>query len=774
MKKWILGLLVIIIAVKANASGLIQKDFYLLEMVKIADIALKYHAEQDSNAILDKDTPFMVFSPDSKVFFVNDTPGEEFEKIGYMTSYLYNNISFHDYPWGQLSSHTEFNYPYQDNKICAIYIDPIKWNIREKSYEQNKELFLYISQQLVMQYMKNKINSYPKIPDRQYPLFDEENQKLLNIEMEALVNAWKCLQKEDKEKAKKEMEKFFSIRRDRWTKNRSFIMPFEQNEEMRQGYSAYQSLLLYKDLQNYIQNLDNNEERLYFKKYFTEFNEYDFIYHKIAGVYEGNVLSLQELSKKRLELSGLLQFMIFKELGWETTNLNRRDLWYILNDKVVLADSLLKSNIIEAKSSWLFSEYEKQIKAHNEEYNATFKELAEVFNTNAGLKILLNYDHKSNELLNQNQKSYNVDEGEYQIIPVNGIYRLKSNWIDLKLHDIQVFKSFNKNKKSVSFHLENEFDLIIDGSTIEKRDSLKMEFENLVINSDKNHLAVDSPGTLSIEDGILSINLLPNSHFEVDEEWWDKIEELNIRLIQKGVPKDWFLKSINNEKFKMYLNMKRLFTSMPEHKVNRGEVSQDAYMKNFGVDIKIVHGKEFINKYKPILEKAEKKNGIHYEMILGILAIESDFGNPRFKGTFYTFPALVSQYIFTPQREKFAVTELAALYDFSKKTKNDTYHFIGSYAGAAGWGQFIPSSMKTFFLDSNDNFSDIDIYSLEDNIVSIENYLYKNGLSAKNIDKYESRYKAVYSYNHSDSYVKAVLYMYDNLRLLRTQNDGIE
>jgi hypothetical protein len=79
----------------------------------------------------------------------------------------------------------------------------------------------------------------------------------------------------------------------------------------------------------------------------------------------------------------------------------------------------------------------------------------------------------------------------------------------------------------------------------------------------------------------------------------------------------------------------------------------------------------------------------------------------------------------------------------------------------------------SFYLDSNDNFSDIDIYSLEDNIVSIENYLYKNGLSAKNINNYESRYKAVYSYNHSDSYVKAVLYMYDKLRLLRESNsDG--
>jgi hypothetical protein len=46
----------------------------------------------------------------------------------------------------------------------------------------------------------------------------------------------------------------------------------------------------------------------------------------------------------------------------------------------------------------------------------------------------------------------------------------------------------------------------------------------------------------------------------------------------------------------------------------------------------------------------------------------------------------------------------------------------------------------------------------------VENYLYKNKLSGENIGDYNSKYRAVFAYNHSDVYVKAVLYIYDGLR----------
>jgi membrane-bound lytic murein transglycosylase B len=72
--------------------------------------------------------------------------------------------------------------------------------------------------------------------------------------------------------------------------------------------------------------------------------------------------------------------------------------------------------------------------------------------------------------------------------------------------------------------------------------------------------------------------------------------------------------------------------------------------------------------------------------------------------------------------------------------------------------------LLAFFIDSNGIDDDIDPFSIDDTIFSVENYLYKNNLTGENIGDYDSKYKAVFAYNHSDVYVKAVLYIYDGLR----------
>ena len=54
--------------------------------------------------------------------------------------------------------------------------------------------------------------------------------------------------------------------------------------------------------------------------------------------------------------------------------------------------------------------------------------------------------------------------------------------------------------------------------------------------------------------------------------------------------------------------------------------------------------------------------------------------------------------------------------------------------------------------------------------MSIENYLYNQGLNYENINLLKSRYYAIYKYNPSDAYAKAVLYIYDVLR--KNQEDS--
>jgi membrane-bound lytic murein transglycosylase B len=250
----------------------------------------------------------------------------------------------------------------------------------------------------------------------------------------------------------------------------------------------------------------------------------------------------------------------------------------------------------------------------------------------------------------------------------------------------------------------------------------------------------------------------PESVFHV------KIKELKQQLIMNGVPGEWFDKQMQDETFQIHSNINQYFQKSAEKQTDHDK-KYDAswYFTRIGVDAKIEKGKPFIEKHIVMFNRAEARHGIHKELIAAIIGIETNFADQQQRGKFYAFNSLVSQYIFT-NRIKFAVREITALYNFSQMTGHPPQYFTSSYAGAIGWGQFIPSSLLAFFIDSNNLDDDIDPFSIEDTIFSVENYLYKNKLSAENIGDYDSKYKAVFAYNHSDVYVKAVLYIYDGLR----------
>jgi membrane-bound lytic murein transglycosylase B len=243
-----------------------------------------------------------------------------------------------------------------------------------------------------------------------------------------------------------------------------------------------------------------------------------------------------------------------------------------------------------------------------------------------------------------------------------------------------------------------------------------------------------------------------------------KIKELKCQLIMNGVPGEWFDEQMQNETFRIHPNIDQYFQKSAEKQTDHDKKYDIAwYFARIGVDAKIEKGKTFIENHSDIFNRVEAKHGIHKELIAAIIGIETNFADHQQRGKFYAFNSLVSQYIFT-NRTKFSVREITALYKFSLKTGHPPQYFTSSYAGAIGWGQFIPSSLQSFFIDSNGVDDDIDPFDIEDTIFSVENYLYKHNLSGENIDDDDSKYKAVFAYNHSNVYVRAVLYIYDGLR----------
>jgi len=306
-------------------------------------------------------------------------------------------------------------------------------------------------------------------------------------------------------------------------------------------------------------------------------------------------------------------------------------------------------------------------------------------------------------------------------------------------------------------------DILIIASTIAMFLACTGSSEQMTKNTEIK--ANSSEGSFSIETKIMDeISTVPGLKEPLDPVALANIRKLKQRLVRNVFPGEWFDKQLQHETFQIHPTIDRHFKQSAERQVDHDK-QHDAswYFARLGVDNKIKKGKSFIEAHSDIFEKVEAKNGIHRELIAAIVGIETNFADAHQRGKFYAFNSLVSQYIFT-KRKNFAVREITAFYKFSQKTGHPPPYFTSSYAGAIGMGQFIPSSLLAFFIDANAVPEDTDPFSIEDTILSVGNYLYKHNLSGKNIDDYDARYKAVFAYNHSDVYVRAVLFIYDCLR----------
>jgi len=151
----------------------------------------------------------------------------------------------------------------------------------------------------------------------------------------------------------------------------------------------------------------------------------------------------------------------------------------------------------------------------------------------------------------------------------------------------------------------------------------------------------------------------------------------------------------------------------------------DRYRKLFIEPKRIKNGKLFIKKNLETLERAEAQFGVPKEVITAILGVETRYG--KIMGSYRVLDALSTLSFDYPRRSNFFSQELINLLLLARENNLDIFKLKGSYAGAMGYGQFIPSSYRAYAVDF-DNDGSVDLLnSVEDAIGSIGNYLYQHG-----------------------------------------------
>ena len=159
--------------------------------------------------------------------------------------------------------------------------------------------------------------------------------------------------------------------------------------------------------------------------------------------------------------------------------------------------------------------------------------------------------------------------------------------------------------------------------------------------------------------------------------------------------------------------------------VSRTIRSWQRYRSRFIERSRIEAGLRTWSQYERLLRRAEKEYGVPAEIILGILGVETIYG--RNTGNFETLSALATLAFDYPPRAELFRSELEALFLLANEQRRDPASYVGSYAGAIGWPQFLPSSIRRYAVDF-DGDGKIDFDSdAADAIGSIANYLHQYG-----------------------------------------------
>jgi membrane-bound lytic murein transglycosylase B len=190
----------------------------------------------------------------------------------------------------------------------------------------------------------------------------------------------------------------------------------------------------------------------------------------------------------------------------------------------------------------------------------------------------------------------------------------------------------------------------------------------------------------------------------------------------------------------------------PEIVERRGK-GLDYTGRRFGLLTKpsVKQGKAVLQKNRNILVEIEDSYGVGREILVAILRVETNFG--RFVGTTPIFNSLLTMALIENRRSDWAGAELGHLLQFCREQKRDPLSIKGSWAGAFGLPQFIPSSYVKYGVDGNgDGIVDLD--NLSDALASMANYLKSSGWSMTDTVR---KKEALYAYNRCENYVQAVL-----------------
>lgn len=139
----------------------------------------------------------------------------------------------------------------------------------------------------------------------------------------------------------------------------------------------------------------------------------------------------------------------------------------------------------------------------------------------------------------------------------------------------------------------------------------------------------------------------------------------------------------------------------------------------------IVQGRSKLDEHTTLLDQVEKQFGVEREVVIAIWGIETRYG--RNEGSLNIFQTLNTLFSAYPRRSQFYRQQLIEFLVLCRENTINPLDVLGSYGGAFGQTQFIPSSFRTYAVDFDNNGKRDVWHDTADVLASIANYLSRSG-----------------------------------------------
>ena len=211
---------------------------------------------------------------------------------------------------------------------------------------------------------------------------------------------------------------------------------------------------------------------------------------------------------------------------------------------------------------------------------------------------------------------------------------------------------------------------------------------------------------------IITLVIIINSTILIADDFNDWKIKFKKRAINEGVSKSTVDSLIDNTKF---------LSDVIKYDRYQPEFYEDTktYISKRTSSKKVKLGKIILNKESNIINKVSSEYRVDKNLLLALMGIETNFGNYLGKMDILSSLATLS---YDQRRSEFFTKELITLLKLVDSNVIDPSTLFGSWAGAFGNFQFMPSTIKNHAIDYNNDGS-IDLKNIEDSFASAANYL---------------------------------------------------